>query len=302
MPLSLQVRLIFPVDDDWGYICWGVDQRASYWDATTCKSWGIYGAMTCIIPARAWTWWVRPRKASGFLVGGNIRSQWCALRGSHSGTHLGSVEDPCTKVSSGWDARHGLSDNQFNPLTEMVLDVWFVERVLKRERAEFRKSPIFIVLGMTFIPDCQRSSILDVSNVAGVQSQCHTPSCGPRVLAEPHLVLDDVSRGVHAIAVAGRPYLRHIDHTNVRLIEPPECRPRLWRWDGRIDLHDEEDASSPKSFCGFYIESLDDDDDDESEEEKAEEGGNLGLDDDDDDDEEEAKEGGTCGREDSISS
>ncbi|CAL9149905.1 unnamed protein product, partial [Musa hybrid cultivar] len=74
--------------------------------------------------------------------------------------------------------------------------------------------------------------------------------------------------------------------------EEPECRPRLWRWDGRIDLYDGEDACSPNSFRGFYIESLDDDDDDddESEEEKVEEGGNLGLDDAEEEEEEEAKE------------
>ncbi|RRT69394.1 hypothetical protein B296_00009711 [Ensete ventricosum] len=72
---------------------------------------------------------------------------------------------------------------------------------------------------MTFIPDCQRSSILNVSNVAGVQSQCHTPSCGPRVLAEPHLVLDNVVHGIRAIAVAGRSYICHVDHINVRSID-----------------------------------------------------------------------------------
>ncbi|CAL9110019.1 unnamed protein product, partial [Musa acuminata var. zebrina] len=70
--------------------------------------------------------------------------------------------------------------------------------------------------------------------------------------------------------------------------EEPECRPRLWRWDDCIDLYDGEDACSPNSFRGFYIESLDDDDDDESEEEKVEEGGNLGLD--DAEEEEEAEE------------
>ncbi|CAL9039874.1 unnamed protein product, partial [Musa banksii] len=70
--------------------------------------------------------------------------------------------------------------------------------------------------------------------------------------------------------------------------EEPECRPRLWRWDDCIDLYDGEDACSPNSFRGFYIESLDDNDDDESEEEKVEEGGNLGLD--DAEEEEEAEE------------
>lgn len=91
----------------------------------------------------------------------------------------------------------------------------------------------------------------------------------------------------HCVVIGGH-------EVRATISEEPECRPRLWRWDGRIDLYDGEDACSPKSFRGFYVESLDDDDDDEdddeSEEEKVEEGGNLGLDD-EEEEEEEAKEG-----------
>ncbi|RWW56658.1 hypothetical protein BHE74_00036605, partial [Ensete ventricosum] len=52
------------------FVCGGAAGGAG-WGAIECTSWGRYGIMVCTILASAWTWLVRPRKASVVTISGS---------------------------------------------------------------------------------------------------------------------------------------------------------------------------------------------------------------------------------------